>query len=630
MKFKHLHAIMAIIAGCMLASCHSDIDLDNIDPKAEVEMGLVLPIGNLHVKVGDFIGEGKIDHLFVEDGLFVLRLDTVLPRPYSKFELKQYLPDVNMPPLDVYSYLPTPDMGGYKVIPGGPTGYSLPPITFPLTLKMNGINNPDSIGKQRLDRALIDSASFVSTISIHNGMTLDWDFIDRIELDLGDRVIPEDGSKKLLVYEKNNPEFAQYTDFGQAIDTRLRDFLIDLMINPNPGSWAEYLTNVVEETTFNVIFSVTVPAETNIIVPVGSGFDYHMTVQFLDYKAIWGMFEPSDDMHDENTIDISKSWADLDFLTRASLPFSDPRVDIDITTKIAGALFIDSAYLFTINSQDVQTYASFNSDENRYQQINFKPGEYLTLDRPIGDSTTNMKVHFNKTPEGGRIHNLFKGVPKMLGYRFNVKFNAQQTPQIRVVPDMSVTVRANTTLPLSFDEGMHLDYTDTIREVNLSQYTLQSLVANAPIVDTIESAEVTAFITASNTIPMDIRAVFRCLNEKGDTIMDPTDPTKPLSLFEEDSLTFVAPHFEFINGYWQRVSDGKTVVTAKLTKEKLDILPQVKNIVYTAVMENKTLQDEYDAVQGDKHFVAQITEDTGLTLKIGLTAQAEVMLNLGK
>ena len=96
-----------------------------------------------------------------------------------------------------------------------------------------------------------------------------------------------------------------------------------------------------------------------------------MTVQFLDYKAIWGMFEPSDDMHDENTIDISKSWADLDFLTRASLPFSDPRVDIDITTKIAGALFIDSAYLFTINSQDVQTYASFNSDENRYQQINF-------------------------------------------------------------------------------------------------------------------------------------------------------------------------------------------------------------------------------------------------------------------
>ena len=103
-----------------------------------------------------------------------------------------------------------------------------------------------------------------------------------------------------------------------------------------------------------------------------------------------------------------------------------------------------------------------------------------------------------------------------------------------------------------------------------------------------------------------------------------------MSLFEEDSLTFVAPHFEFINGYWQRVSDGKTVVTAKLTKEKLDILPQVKNIVYTAVMENKTLQDEYDAVQGDKHFVAQITEDTGLTLKIGLTAQAEVMLNLGK
>lgn len=629
MNFNHLHTIIAIITVCFLTSCHSDIDLDDIDKKAEVEMGLVLPIGNLHMKVGDFLGADKIDHLFVEDGVFVLKLDTAFPRNYSKFELKDYLPDVNMPPLDVYSYLPTPDMGGYKVIPGGPSGYSFP-IPFPLTLKMNGINDPDSIGKQRLDRALIDSASFVSTISIHNGMTLDWDYIERIELDLGDRIIPEDGTHTMLVYEKNNPEFAQYTDFGQAIDTRLRDFAIDLMINQHPGSWAEYLTNVVEEVTFYVIFTVNVPAETNIIVPMGSGFDYHMTVQFLDYKAIWGMFEPSNEMHDENTFDIAGSWDDLDFLTRASLPFANPKVDIDITTRIAGALRIRDAYVYTINSEGVRADAAFGPEETKTKTINFEAGEYLSLDSELGDSTTNMWVHFNNTPEGGRIHRLFRGIPKQLGYCFNVEFNAQTTPQIRVVPDMRVNVKTHTTLPLAFDEGMHLDYTDSIMEVNLSQYSIQSLTRNNDIIDTVKTTDLTLFVTAHNTIPMDVQAVFRCLNADGDTIMDPLDETKPLSLFEEDSLTFVAPHYELINGHWQMTEEGKTVITAKMTKEKLNLLPDIDRIVYTAIVENKTLKDEYDVTQGEKHFTAEIGEDSGITLKIGLTAHADVIFNLGK
>ena len=184
-----------------------------------------------------------------------------------------------------------------------------------------------------------------------------------------------------------------------------------------------------------------------------------------------------------------------------------------------------------------------------------------------------------------------------------------------------------TTLPLIFDEGMHLDYTDTLREVNLSQYSIDSLTKKNDIIDTMKTTNVTLFMTAYNTIPLDIRAVFRCLDEKGDTIMNPEDPSKPLTLFAEDSLTFVAPQYEYIGGNWQRTSDGKTVFSVLLTKDKLNMLPKIKNIVYTAQLENRTLQDEYDTKQG---FTAKITEDTGLTLKIGLTAQADIVLNLNK
>lgn len=624
MKCKQLIALIAITAGCMLAGCHSDIDLGNIDKKAEVEMGLALPIGNLHLKIGDFIGDGKIDHLFVENGVFALKLDTPITRDYSKFELKDYIPDVNMPLLDVYKAIPYPAVGGVKVIPGDDQDHTIP---FPLTLKLDGINHPDSIGKQRLDSALIDSASFVSTIKVKGGMTLDWNHVQRIVLKLGDRVHPVDGTDSMLIYEKGNPDFAQYTDFDQNIDTRLKDFSIVLMKNLHPSSLIEYLTNVVDSVNFTVDFTVNIPTGQSVNVPENSGFDYHMTVQFLDYKAIWGMFEPSDQMHDENVLDISKSWDELEFLTRANLPFAEPRVDIDITTKIAGALRIRDAYLFTINKEDERADAAFGPNEVKTKTINFEDDEYLPLSSAIGDSTTNMWVHFDKTPDGGRLNRLFKGVPKQLGYRFNVEFNAQTTPQIRVIPDMRVRVNTHTTLPLIFDEGMHLDYTDTIRDVNLSQYSIDSLTAKTEIIDTMKTTDVTLFLTAYNTIPMDIRAVFRCIDANGDTIMDPTDPSKPMTLFAEDSLTFVAPHYEYIGANWQRTSEGKTVITAQLSKEKLNLLPKVKNIIYSAVLENKTLQDEYDVKQG---FTAKITEDSGLTLKIGLTAQADIVLNLNK
>ncbi len=382
-----------------------------------------------------------------------------------------------------------------------------------------------------------------------------------------------------------------------------------------------------DSVNFTVDFTVNIPTGQSVNVPENSGFDYHMTVQFLDYKAIWGMFEPSDQMHDENILDISKSWDELEFLTRASLPFAEPRVDIDITTKIAGALRIRDAYLFTINKKDERADAAFGPNEVKTKTINFEDDEYLPLSSAIGDSTTNMWVHFDKTPDGGRLNRLFKGVPKQLGYRFNVEFNAQTTPQIRVIPDMRVRVNTHTTLPLIFDEGMHLDHTDTIRDVNLSQYSIDSLTAKTEIIDTMKTTDVTLFLTAYNTIPMDIRAVFRCIDANGDTIMGPADPSKPMTLFAEDSLTFVAPHYEYIGGNWQRTSEGKTVITAQLSKEKLNLLPKVKNIIYSAVLENKTLQDEYDVKQG---FTAKITEDSGLTLKIGLTAQADIVLNLNK
>ena len=620
MNFKHLHAFIAILAGCLLAGCHSKIDLDNIDPKAEVEMGVALPIGSMHATLGDFIG--NVDNIYIDSldnkGVITWKNTFHIARNYHQLDLATYIPSAHLS-LNVYDKVEGIPVGEDKEV----TGLGIPvKLDFPLTVKLNGINNPDSLGKERLDSALIEVASFASTIRTKNGLPLQWEWIDKVTLDLGDRVHRPTGNT-MTVYEKNNPDFAEYNEYGQRVETNVDNFSIVLMKKLHPSGIAEYVNNVVDSVQFMVHFTFTIPLGTTVTVPKEAGFDYQLDVQFLTYKAIWGMFAPSNDMSDENVVDLAASWGDLEFMTRASLPFSDPIVLVDINTQVAGAMRIRDAYLFSVDVNDQRHYAAFGANESRTKTIDFQDDQWLPLSSQIGDSTTNMNVEFNKTSEGGRIDRLFQGVPKELGYRFNVEFNQQTTPQIRITPNTSVNVHATATLPLMFNEGFHLDYTDTIREVRLSKYSLDSLLAEVKMIDSLTASDVTVFMTAYNEIPLDIYATMRCYDANDNMIMDPTDPSKPLLLFPQDTVRFVAPTYEYSLGNWQMIKRGETTITAKMTKEKMDLLPKVDHIIYSGLIDDRSLA--YAFKKGV--FNVKLTEDSGLTLKIALTAHADAILN---
>ena len=98
MYFKHLQTIIALTAGVLLTGCRSDIDLKNIDPKAEVELGMALPVGNLHVTMGDFLGNDKVKGISVDqDGIFHYIKDLEIPtKDYHTINVANYIiKDVN-------------------------------------------------------------------------------------------------------------------------------------------------------------------------------------------------------------------------------------------------------------------------------------------------------------------------------------------------------------------------------------------------------------------------------------------------------------------------------------------------------------------------------------------------------
>ena len=96
MNFKYLYAVIAIGLGAMLASCHSDIDLDNIDTSAEVEMGLALPVGTLHATISDFFGQG-IGNFYVDaldnKGVITWKDTFHVARNFHQVDWSQYISD---------------------------------------------------------------------------------------------------------------------------------------------------------------------------------------------------------------------------------------------------------------------------------------------------------------------------------------------------------------------------------------------------------------------------------------------------------------------------------------------------------------------------------------------------------
>ncbi|MCR5049757.1 MAG: hypothetical protein K6A36_01585 [Paludibacteraceae bacterium] len=617
--FNQLRAAMALtMASLLMVGCHSDIDFNNIDGKAEVDMGLVLPIGTMSVSLKDVLG--KVPNIYIDSldnrGVITWKDTFIIDRNYHKVDLTKYISSGDFS-LDVY------DKVADKLDSDGKltgTGSDMV-VDFPLTLKLKDINR--DVNDERLDSALIDLANFTSSITNHNMSDLDWNYIQKIELDLGERITRRAGNR-ITIYTKDG----SVSGYGQEMPNPVDNFTICLMKNRNltPDQWVYYPGNVVDECEFHCYITINIPAGTKVAVPNDAAFKYHLGVQFIDYEAIWGYFSQSTDMHDEDTLDFTQAWGDLDFIKKARLPFSDPKIKVGITTHVAGALVVGGDYLFTVDSAGEKHYAEFEGSHKL--EHHFRETEYLDpVTSHIGDSTNKeiTTFTFDKSDRGGRIDRLFVNMPQELAYNFNVNFDWVKTPQIRVTQNTNIRINAEASLPMIFNQGTYIAYSDTVKNVDLSKASIDSLLNDVELVDTLKLSDIKLLLIAHSTIPLQVKATFRCYDENGNMIMDPDDSSKPLVLFESDTLRINPPKYTFANGAWV-METTKSSIVASVSKKKLEKFSEIKTIMYSLWVDDESL--DYAFKQGA--FNVRLTGDSGLKLKIGLTAHVDAVLNLNE
>ncbi|MBR1878102.1 MAG: hypothetical protein IJ814_03735 [Paludibacteraceae bacterium] len=622
MKFNHLHALSIIaVAGCLMAGCRSDIDFNNIDTKSDVSMGLVLPVGSINATLSDFLNTDSIPTLYYDaDGVLTFEQKFGFAHNQQKMfhqvDLSQHISDGQYSikiKNKVSDQLAEPAKTYFETT-GTVSGPLVLNIDFPLLLNLDRINNATST--ERLDSAWIENAKFMSQIGRTEMDDLKWDWIKKITMDLGSTIRRKETN--VNIYDRET-QYASGMTYGEKFPLNIDNFTLCLMkdLSKAPGD-----DNVLTSCDFQVHLTIEIPEGESVHVTDNSAFVYNLEVQFIDYQAIWGMFAPSQQMSDADLIDFSDTWKDLPVSGFDGLPVAKPLIDASIITHIAGAFVVHADSIYTVDANDQKHFATFGGATNYTR--NFVAGEYLNPHTSaITDSTTNMRLVFTNHPDSGKISTLIEKTPYKLGYKFGFDINKQETPQIRITPSTTVRLDGKIRLPFEFNDTFKMVYTDTIRNIDISQFSIDSLrrESNTVVIDSIkQTSNVKLLLGVENQLPFNVKAVFRFLDENGQILKDAKGDT--LNLVEGDTVMIAPPAYSKVGGEWKADVQTSNVVIA-LTEEQLNAFPKTKAILYSVYIDNKYL----DNSKIQDGLTTKLTSTDGVKFTIGLAAKVDAILH---
>ncbi len=627
MKSKYIWILLIAWTTALMSGCKADVDLNNIDTHAEVAWKVAFPIGSMTAEIGDFVGDSQVPNLFVDDSSCILYFrDTAhVTRQYHDLDLASKISSAHKK-CYVHDKIPGSMLHNDTVTGNGKTIL----LDFPFIMHLKNIN--DSLQNERLDSASISKALFKSVVSTSH-FNLDPKYIQHIEIKVGDefRYIQ---NNLITVYDSTTVH--EDFEYNTPVDIHVEKFVVDLLDHDQSTETKFVVTDSV---LFHILFYVKIPKSTHIYVPSNATFEYNMNVQFINYDAIWGYFNPSNKMHDEGNFDLYNELDIWKHFKKAKLPIADPEVNLFVTTQVAGAMNMHGAYIYSQTKGaplSNRQYATFDEAMTQ-REVNYlwnkegvitHPGLYERgylhpIHSAIGDSV-RYRLLFDKNWKNGHIDNLFTIRPDSLGYKFEMFFDTLTTPQIRIVPNTYVRIDADFNLPFRFNKGVELQYDFRIDSVNLSKLTLDSLLASVKKVDTVKTSTCYLVMEVNNAIPLDMQGVLRFYDAKGEMIMDPIDPSHPLRFGTEDTLHFEHPDLVWDEGEYVVSQPGKSMYILYLEKQHFDIFAAIKSIQIELFADAQEINQLYP------NYRVKISDYNNIKLGLGITTNADVVFDLNK
>ena len=590
-----------ILSTCFV-SCEADVDLSNIDMTANVKTAISLPIGSMKVHFGDFIGDTTIQNISIDEYGRYLFVDTFdFDEPYHIVNLEDYTSYYESS-LDIYQRF-MEQCSELAMLPSIPA-YTSFYLDFPITFRLRNMNH--DVNNQRVDSIIVDMAQFQSEFGLE-GVNLSWSEIDKIEIRLSNDFRRAAGSNLLIPSTGHN--------FNEKIPIAVDDFNLILMKDP---AAAPANTNVKDSVTFTLRFYIT--PDKPLTIKEDDRIRYNFALDFLDYRAVFGYFDPSNKMRDSATdYLLADAWPTWNTLNDLMLPLREPKVTFQIQHSLAMPLFVDVERLNLIAADSVtQIDATFNGEKTT--RIKF-PNQ-ITLDDPL-DKRVVDTIILDYTDERGNLDELFAIHPIKVNYAYSVMADTTTAmKQFRMTDDTNIEVDAVIEAPLDFNEGVNVNYSDTIDNIYIEEFTLRSLLLSMDsitrinvdstydVVDSIldvQESHLQLFLTLENWIPFQVNASFQFMDENDQIITFNGD-----TLRTQYDLTLNSPS-EIIDG--EVVTPEKGQLVLAIGQGDFKNISSIRRIVFSAFV-------------GDNTVPAKITTKSALRAYVGISANVDAIVNM--
>lgn len=627
MKKSCTHFLVACIAlgSLFLNSCiEKDVDLTNIDGTTSVQTSLALPVGSMQFKFSDFIGENAIPQLSIDDkGRYVYTDTMYTSGDYHPVDLTALIThandrwNINEEKQQIFTQLETNFPGleqTLKMIIPGFTGYNSidtipikkiittlaafgPPIDrlafdleFPIKIDLSQLNN--DFNYQRVDSILVDVAHFTSIFKVEN-FDLYWENIKGVELVLSDNFRGIGPVVPLDIKDKN---------FYQPLPLDLQDFHLVLMKDPQAESSGD---NIVDSLSLKIRFKIELNQDLAIDGDRYIGYDFK--VNLIDYSAMYGYFAAYNLMRDtQHQTPLTGLWAGWEWFENWLLPVSEPIVHAEVEHSLGLPMVAHLDYLYVESKDGERRDATFDEAKQEKSKIIHIPSQ-IAMDDPL-EKRAHTHLQLDYTDTLGNIDTLFTITPHTLSYSFSVAADStSDIKQYRITDNTDINLATTIRIPFAFNEGVQLSYSDTLSEIAISEFSLDSLLQSLPIEEDSLALTLKLYMVVENGIPFEVACNFMFLDEDNDvvTLSRMTDSVATLKL---DYPTVIA----------SKVTEPSiNHISLELDDDDFDLLASVRSIVFTA-----TLGNNMDAVE--------LNPDITVNVKLGVAADVKAIIDLSE
>jgi len=472
--------------GIGFTGCKSDVDLSSVNVDSKVNARVAIPLGEITTTFKELIGliPDTANIHFGENGEIDLFVKEHYTRQYHAIDLERYIgttasdmlimPLVNAP-----------------IIPQS----TVDTVPFDMIVNFDGIN--DDTSDERLDSMVITQAKFTTKVTTLDFTIKDED-IEKVTMVLGSQ------------FRRAKGKELELTNFhlGQDVPITVDDFTLIMMLDESqPPS----IHNVVKNA--DIQFKMYLNTKNNIVVTATSAFHFDFRVEMMEYTALYGFFKAGNMAQDAGTVDIPLTIPGNEPMI---LPVKNPEIRMLFTYGLSMPLNVDVRELATVSSDGQKSPATWNGVP--YTTIELK--DVVPVSAPLTETVTDT-ILLDNSAEHGAIDKMFLNEVKKLAFDYSVYAdtlreirdangnivkdiygNDSIMNQFRLTKETTFDLDMDVNVPMEFNKGLKIAYTDTIDSVNLSRASLDSLAAMAGDMLTIDSAKLYLVLTVTNEIPV--------------------------------------------------------------------------------------------------------------------------------